>query len=276
MFREHDFTLPDGTRRATIAWTPQHPKGVGILLLHGYAEHARRYRNFGTRMSGEGWHVYAMDHAGHGKSPGTRGRVDSIETLALDARTYLHHLMHAHPDFRWFVFGHSMGGLVALHTVLPVQHAVAGLLLSGPLFRTPPTPGIVKALGRLVAAVAPALPAVPLDADAVSRDPDVVKRYKADPLNYTGKVRAGTGICFEDATRVVHGLFPEITLPLWIGAGGLDRLVPNDGARLLHERASSTDKTLKIYEGLYHEILNEPEGEVVLHDLVQWLKKRIA
>jgi acylglycerol lipase len=113
-----------------------------------------------------------------------------------------------------------------------------------------------------------------IDSTAVSRDPEVVRDYDADPLNHHGKLPART--VAELSTTV--GRFPEqvmrLTLPLLIMHGTADRLVPPAASDLVDARASSEDKTYLRYDGLYHEILNEPERERVVGDIADWLDER--
>jgi alpha-beta hydrolase superfamily lysophospholipase len=125
----------------------------------------------------------------------------------------------------------------------------------------------------LIAKVAPSLPVVPLDLDLISRDPDVVRIYKEDPLVYSDKVRARTAVELERLSLMLQSKLHQLTVPVWIGHGSLDRVTDPEGSKFLHQRAASTDKTLNMYHGLFHEILNEPEGQVVIHDMVLWLSK---
>ncbi len=272
MFRESTFQ-----NRATLKWTPQNPKNIGILLLHGYAEHARRYRTYGDRMAGEGYTVFAIEHIGHGKSNGRPGYVPSFDGMKQDALDYFDYIRKANPEFKWIVFGHSMGGLLACHIALDRQDQLSALMLSGPLLETPAgIPAVVKKIGRWMSKVLPTIPVIALETDALCREPDVIRRYLADPLVYNGKIRARTGIELEDAVFAMRKRFGDISVPLWVGHGTLDRLAMPAGSKHLFEACSSTDKEYKSYNGLYHEILNEPESEVVLHDMTYWLKKRFA
>lgn len=272
MFRESIFR-----NRATLVWEPREARKIGIMLLHGYAEHARRYRTFGDRLANDGYHVFAIEHIGHGKSDGRRAFIPDFKQVREETAAWFDLLRQNNPDFRWAVFGHSMGGLIASWLALDRGEQLSAVMLSGPLIEPPAgISEIVKKIARVLAKVVPALPAVAFDIDGLCRDPEVVRRYKADPLVYTGKIRVGTGIQLENA---IHELLPrmgEIRLPLWIGHGSLDRLAMPSGSLHLFQMASSTDKERKLYNGLYHEILNEPEGEVVLHDITYWLKKRLS
>jgi lysophospholipase len=125
-----------------------------------------------------------------------------------------------------------------------------------------------------LAAIVPSLPLIPIDFEALSRDPGVVKRYKEDPRVYSGKVKAGTAIALDEFTTYIQPRLHELELPFWAGHGTLDRVTDPAGTKLLLANASSADKTIKMYHGLFHELLNEPEQDIVIHDILHWLRKR--
>lgn len=277
IYKESVFVAKRGQKLATYYKVAANESSDAILLFHGYAEHVGRYRSFIDRLSRVGFHVFAIDHHGHGNSEGTFGLLKSFDTLVDDASEWFDSLKKQHPDFKWHVFGHSMGGGIALNFTLHHQSELQTMMLSGPLIMLPDgTPEIVKAIGRVVAAILPSVPIIPIDFDAISRDPDVVQRYKDDPRVYSGKVRARTAIEMDKFANRIQKRLSEITLPFWVGHGDLDRIVSPLGSKLLYDEASSTDKTMKLYNGLFHEILNEPESAVVTHDITLWLKKRVG
>lgn len=272
MFRESTFR-----NRATLVWEPREARKIGILLLHGYAEHARRYRTFGDRLANDGYHVFAIEHMGHGKSGGKRAFIPSFQQMRMETAEWFDLLRQNNPGFRWAIFGHSMGGLLGAWLAIDRRDDVSALMLSGPLIDPPAgISNLVKKIARVLAKVVPTLPAVSFDIDGLCRDPEVVRRYMADPLVYTGKIRVGTGIELENSMNELIPRLGELSVPLWIGHGSLDRLAMPSGSSTLLQMAASTDKERKLYNGLYHEILNEPEGEVVLHDITFWLKKRLS
>ncbi len=246
-----------------------------ILVIHGYAEYVDRYRSLFDRFSKEGYHVFAIDHYGHGRSEGTKGLIMDINHVLNDVSEWFDELKTQNQDFQWYIFGHSMGGGIALDLTLKHLEDVKALVLSGALIKLPDTvPGWMKVIGRIIAKVAPALPVVPIDIDLISRDPDVVRIYKEDPLVYSDKVRARTAVELERLTLILQSKLHQLTIPVWIGHGSLDRVTDPEGSKMLNQKAASPDKTLKIYHGLFHELLNEPEGQVVLHDIIHWLSKR--
>jgi alpha-beta hydrolase superfamily lysophospholipase len=168
-----------------------------------------------------------------------------------------------------------MGGNVALGYALLHQEDLAGLVLSGPAIaskKLPPAPAIplMMALSRVL----PNLPAITLDPDDISRDPAVVAAYRADPLVWHGKVK------LRIAAEQLRGMlsFPDrvgdLKLPLLVLHGTADRLTDPAGSRMLQQRAGSPDKTVRFYDGLSHEVYNEPERQRVLADLQAWLDER--
>ena len=184
-------------------------------------------------------------------------------------------LANEHPGVPVFVLGHSMGGCVALAYTIRHQDKLDGLVLSAPLAVLEAASAVERIAGRVLSVVAPKLGVYDIDSTAVSRDPQVVRDYDADPLNHHGKLPARTvaelsntvGDFYEDVVR--------LTLPMLLMHGTADRLVPPQASEMVNERASSEDKTIIRYEGLFHEILNEPERERVAGDVADWLDARV-
>jgi lysophospholipase len=175
-----------------------------------------------------------------------------------------------------FLLGHSMGGTVALAYALRHQDRLRGLILSGPLAALEAAPPHMRFAGRVLSVVAPRLPLIAIDATLISRDPAVVQAYESDPLVYHGKLPART---VAELARTIESLpqaVPAITVPTLIMYGTADGLCPPEGSLMLAERIGATDKTLLSYDGLYHEIFNEPEQHRVLDDLCAWLAARVV
>ena len=191
--------------------------------------------------------------------------------------THVDRVRARHPGKPLFLIGHSLGALIAARFLLDHQEAFAGAVLSGALVKVPDNISPVTVmLSRFLSSVVPKIGLVAVDAQGVSRDPAVVQAYIDDPLVYTGKTTARMGA---EILRAIQGTMDEadkITLPLLILHGSEDRLADPDGARMLHEAVGTVDKTLKIYDGLHHEIYNEPEHAHVLGDVEAWLAARLA
>jgi len=251
--------------------TAADPKAV-VLLAHGYAEHLGRYEHVAAALTKSGYAVFAVDHWGHGKSDGERGFVPAFSVYLDGLDALLAAAKSAFPSCRRFLVGHSMGGLVAANYLIARQSAFAGAVLSGASIKAVEEPSAaVLFIGRILSKLAPKAGLIGLDANLVSRDPAVVADYVADPLVYTGKISARLGAEMIDAMKNAEEKAPTLTLPLLFMHGGADGLTAPEGSKILHERAASRDKTLKIYDGFYHEIFNDPGKEGVIADMIAWL-----
>ena len=256
------------------AWLPEGEPRAVIVLAHGASEHGGRYAWTGEELTGRGYAVYAIDHRGHGRSAGDRAVIDRMRNAVEDLHTLVERAARAYPGRPLVLLGHSMGGAVALAYTAAHEDALDALVLSGALAVLEAASPVQRVVGRVLSAVAPSLGVVAIDSTAVSRDPDVVADYDADPLNYHGKLPART---VAELSRAIDG-FPEAVtrfrLPMLAMHGTADRLVPIAGSEMVIERAGSGDKTFKRYDGLYHEILNEPERQQVVDDIADWLDAR--
>ena len=258
------------------AWLPdagKEPRAV-VVLAHGASEHGGRYAWTGGELVKRGYALYAIDHRGHGKSGGKRALIDRMSNAVEDLHTLVEKAAGRHPDRPLVLLGHSMGGAVALSYTSAHQESLDALLLSGPLAALEAASPVQRAAGRVLSVVAPALGVVGIDSSAVSRDPAVVKDYDEDPLNYHGKLPARTVAELSSAIDSFPDSVTKFTLPMLVMHGTADRLVPIAGAEMVVERAGSEDKKFIRYDGLFHEILNEPERDRVLKDIADWLDER--
>ncbi|MDY7042092.1 MAG: alpha/beta hydrolase [Chloroflexota bacterium] len=258
-------------------WRPEGESRAVLLLVHGYAEHSGRYAHVADYFVGEGYTVYALDHRGHGKSAGRRGYFRRFRLLIEDLDTFFELVRGREAGRRVFLVGHSMGGLlVAAYNVRYPQKA-SGLVLSGAGVRVgEDVSSLLRTLSGILSALLPSMGVTQLAAETISRDPEVVARYDSDPLNYRGKVSARVGAEMLKASRWVMREAHAITRPALIMHGTEDGLANPEGSRELYEAISSGDKKLKLWDGLYHEIFNEPEKEQVLAFMRDWLAERTS
>ncbi|MFY2790069.1 alpha/beta hydrolase [Rhodococcus sp. KRD162] len=273
---ESSFTGVDGTRIVYDVWTPEGTLTGVVVLAHGLAEHAGRYRHVVDKLGSLGLVVYAPDHRGHGRSSGKRVAVKKWSDFTDDLHTLFGIAAREHPNSRTFLLGHSMGGAIALSYALDHQVDLDGLMLSGPA--VVPSIGQPKALvavGKILGRFVPSAPVLKLDPNLVSRDRDVVEAYVADPLGYHGSVSAGLAAALLGAGDSFPARLPSLTIPILLQHGTADRLADVSGSELIAELAGSEDLTLKTYDGLFHEVFNEPEKDRVLGDLVDWLRPRV-
>jgi acylglycerol lipase len=270
---EGNFTGRGGPEIHWQAWLPENAARAAVVIAHGAAEHSGRYAPLAAHLVDAGYAVYAIDHRGHGRSSGPRTVIDDAGAALAD----LDHLVQLAAPQKPFLLGHSMGGCLALAYALEDQTRIAGLILSGPLIALK---GLrpIRAITRVLAAVAPGLGVYKVSAKAISRDPDEVRRYEEDPLVDRGKLPVRTVAEFAGMIATFKPRASSLTLPLLILQGGADRIVPPAGAKQLSRRAGSPDKTLRLYAGLYHEIFNEqePDRTAVLDDLTSWLDAHAA
>jgi lysophospholipase len=192
-----------------------------------------------------------------------------------DVDTLVDRTVAAQPGLPVFMLGHSMGGLIALRYAMAHQERLAGLILSAALAAVESVPKPLELLGRALSVVAPRVPLIAIDATQVSRDPAVVEAYRSDPLVHHGKLPARTAAQLADAVEGFPATVSAITVPALILYGTADGLCPPAGSEMLAQRLGSADLTVRAYDGLFHEILNEPERDAVLDDIVAWLDARV-
>lgn len=255
------------------AWLPDGKVKAVFLIIHGLGEHSGRYGNLVDYFVPQGYALYGFDNLGHGKSGGEREVIHRFEDFTENITIFVNMIKAEQPDMPIFIYGHSMGGLIVTWYLIDNQQKFTAAIISAPLIRVPSniTPMTIT-VGKILSTLAPKAGIISLDATGVSRDPEVVKAYINDPLVFHGKTSARLSAEMLRAMMRVTAESDKITLPFIVIQGSGDKLVdPGDG-QLLYKKASSKDKTIKIYEGLYHEVHNEPERLDVFRDLGHWLK----
>lgn len=266
------FKTADGMTIHTEAWLPDgDPKAV-VLLVHGLAEYAGRYMHVAERMNAAGYAVYGIDHRGHGHSDGVRAYFDDFNHVVDDLKTYFEQVKAANPGKKIFVYGHSLGSLMALTFIFGHQRELAGAIISGtPLEVEAFQPKLLVQAGNLLNTILPKLPVTPLPAAGLSHDPAVVQKYDNDPLVHRGNVRVRIGYYIIHISRAIKARLGDLTLPLLIVHGVDDPICPNLGSITLQSGAGSSDKKLKMYDNMFHEIHNEVEKDKVIADFIAWL-----
>jgi len=258
------------------AWLPEGDVKAVLFVVHGLGEHSGRYMNVVNHFVPLGYAVYGLDHIGHGKSEGAREWVERFEDYTDTLAIYYKMVKGWQPGKPIFLLGHSMGGLIASHYLLDYQADFKGAVISAPAIKI--SDSISKTtitMGKILSKVAPKMGLLALDANGVSRDPEVVRAYVNDPLVFHGKTPARLAAEMLKAMQRVTTEVGTITLSFITIQGGEDKLVDPGGTQMLYDRASSKDKTIKVYEGLYHEVFNEPERAQVLKDVETWLEAHV-
>lgn len=266
------FSTPDGRTLFERHWLPEGSPRADVVIVHGYAEHSGRYEHVGTQLAERGYAVHAFDLRGHGQSGGRRVFVRSADEYLDDLDAFLARSRDGNRPL--FLLGHSMGGTIVTLEAITRAPVIDGLILSGPALTANDASPLLARIVRLLGRFLPRLRLRKLDASAVSRDPAVVAAYESDPLVDRGKMYVGLAAAMMRAMRTIDRDVSRLRLPLLVMQGTKDKLADPQGSRSLHDRASSPDKTLHLYAGLYHEIFNEPEQAEVLGDLLAWLDAR--
>jgi len=274
--RQRDLQMP-GCGEVELkarAWLPDGEPRTLVVVSHGLGEHSGRYQGLAERLVAAGCAVYAVDHRAHGRSGGSaRANIDRFDFLASDLGTFTGRAQREHPDVPTVLFGHSMGGLVALECALRNPDVLVGLVLSGPALATGETVSSLKrAVGQLLTRIAPNAGMLTIEPSAVSRDPAVVRAYQQDPLVFHGSVPARTAVELLQAMSAVAARAHRLRLPVLVQHGSADRLVPLAAVQPVYQQLGDPKRrTLRSYPDLYHEVYNEPEREQVIGDLLGWI-----
>ncbi|MBA2473612.1 MAG: alpha/beta hydrolase [Pseudonocardiales bacterium] len=268
------------------AWLPADQARALVIIVHGIHEHSSRYAHVGTRLADANFAAYAADHRGHGRSGGRRANIERMTSIIEDLSSFVLFAAQRHPGLPVFMVGHSLGGLIALHYVTEphvtepratqARVLLDGLVVSGPAVEVTAGSALQRRLAGLLSALVPNLGVAAIGAEQkISRDPEVVRAYREDPLVYRGKIKARTGA---EVLATMEGLparLPRLTMPLLLLHGTDDQICALTGSAMVHDTVSSPDKTLRRYQGLYHEVFNEPEREQILTDLLCWLDQHL-
>jgi acylglycerol lipase len=260
----------DGAKLFVQTWHPiESPRAV-MVIVHGLKDHGSRYGEFAASLVANGVAVYAPDLRGHGHSDGVRVYVESFDQYLEDLGALLQFVRAREPDKPIFLFGHSMGGAIVTLYAIREKPRLAGLILSGAALRADVS-GFKRFGTSLVTALSPKAGVFQLDLHDFSRDPTVVAEGFKDPLVYQEAAPARTAKELLHAIDEIDAHMEDVTVPLLILHGAADRVTPPDGSKELYARARSVDKSLKVYDGLFHDLLHEPERAKVTSDIVTFV-----
>lgn len=258
------------------SWTGDDPERL-LLLVHGFAEHSGRYEHVGRWFAERGAVVHAYDHRGHGRSHGPRNDVRSFDDYLDDLGSLLEIVQREHPGLPLTLVGHSMGGLISTAFVRERKPEIHSLVTSGPALELAET--LRGGRGRLLRALALLAPGlrIPagLPAAALSRDPEVVRRYEEDPLVDTRLTPRLATAMMRAIARTAGGGY-GVEVPVLMLHGGDDPLCPASGSESFFASLppdSAPPNEIRIYPGLRHEIFNEPEQESIFEDVLGWLER---
>lgn len=266
------FPVSGGVSLFKQCWKPAEAAKAAIIIVHGHGEHSTRYDHIAERLNNERYSVFTYDQRGHGHSPGKPGYINTFKVLVDDLSVFVDQVRTQLDGSPLFLFGHSMGGLVLASYVLKYQPEVAGLIFSSSALKVgDDVAPIAQKLSGVLSTLTPWLPVHHVEPDAISRDSKEVEKYVNDPLVYHGKILARTGAELMNAMNDVQAHLNDLRLPFIALHGTGDLIVEPAGTKILYENAGSTDKTLKLYEGGYHEVFHDHDREQFLQDVIDWL-----
>ena len=269
------FQTGDKIQLNTKLWSAQKNTKAVIIIVHGLAEHINRYDHVGNFFSSYGYTVEGYDLRGHGNSDGKKAYMNSIFDHVSDLKNFVSHIKDKYPEKKVFILGHSMGGEIACLYSIKYQKETSGLILTGAVIKiSDDISPLLQKLSGLIAAILPNLPTTKIDSSGISQDKKIVESYNNDPLVYRGGTLARTGSEIINGTKYINKNMKHIISPILILHGTLDRLADPNGSSMLYNRIMSKDKKIKLYENYYHEILNEPGKDKVMHDILDWITKR--
>ncbi len=252
------------------SWRPAaKPRGV-VVVVPGFNAHSGYYSWVAEQLTAKGLAVYAVDLRGRGKSDGERYYVDSFAEYAGDVTGMVAVAKSKEPGLPVFVLGHSAGGVVSCLYALEHQAEIAGLICESFAFQVP-APDFALAVLKGLSHIAPHAHVLHLKNEDFSRDPAAVARMNADPLIANETQPTKTVAEMVRADERLKKEFPLITLPLLILHGTADKATKPSGSKLFHETAGSKDKTLKLYDGAFHDLLNDTDKQTVMGDIQRWL-----
>ncbi len=270
-----DWTSNDGIDIHGYHGTSANPKAV-LAVVHGIGEHSERYKHLGEFMTEHGYAFAAFDHRGHGLSKGKRGHTPSYKTLSDDVGQFLDKIRAFYPGKPIFLYGHSMGGNIVLDYYTRHNDAqLQGIVTTGAFIKLAFEPSaFMVGLGRFMRNILPGFTqSNQLVLEHISRSPEVVEAYKNDPLVHN-KLTASLGIGMIEAAKKLYSYKGETKIPMLIMHGGADKLTSPKGSKQFAKNMTG-DVTYKEWDGLFHEIHNEPEKQEVFDYLLQWLETRV-
>jgi alpha-beta hydrolase superfamily lysophospholipase len=274
---EGRFAAHGGPELYYQSWTPQEAPTRGVVVIvHGVGEHSSAYRNVVERLAPAGFTLYGFDLRGHGRSPGQRAFINSWDDYRQDLRAFMRFVQAQQPSQPLFLLGHSMGGIIVLDYTLRYPEDLRGVIAIAPAIGQIGISPVLMTIARFLSRVRPTFSMKSgLDAAAISRDPQVVAAYKADPLVHdVGTARLAAEV--ERTVAWIQAHAADLRVPLLIQHGQADRIAQPDGSRRFIDNVTEPDKELHEYPGAFHQVHNDLGHEAAIADLLAWLERHLA
>ncbi len=265
----------DGVRIHVRAFPPVGRARAAVVICHGVNSHGGQYLWAGAQFAAAGFAALALDLRGRGQSEGARYYVDDVAQYVADVAAVIRLAKSRYPGLPVFLLGHSAGGVVSSTYALDHQAEIAGLVCESFAFKVP-APGAVLAIVKGLSRLAPRLPVLKLKNEDFSRDPIAVRILNSDPLTLNEVQPAKTVAALVRANDRLRREFPRITLPVFILHGTADKATLPSGSQFFFDTAGSKDKTLKLYDGHFHDLLNDVGKDGVMADIRAWIEARLG
>jgi alpha-beta hydrolase superfamily lysophospholipase len=256
------------------SWLPQGPPRAVVAICHGVKSHGGYYQWAGEQLVARGLAVYALDLHGRGKSEGERFYLEKFADYLEDVDTLIGLARSRHRHLPVFLLGHSAGGVISSVYTLEHQAELAGLICESFAFEVY-APDFALTIVKGLSHIAPHLQVLNLKTEDFSRDPAAVQAMLDDPLIANEVQPSSTVAELVRADERLRREFPLITLPVLILHGTADKVTRPSGSQLFYDTAGSADKTLKLYEGHAHDLLNDIDREKVMADIAGWIAARL-
>jgi acylglycerol lipase len=271
---EHWLEGKGGLRIFLRHWPVEQPR-ASLVICHGVNSHSGQYLRAAETFTGHGFAVTAPDLRGRGRSEGERFYTESVDDYVSDLSQAIEWTRARHPDRPVYLLGHSAGGVTAVSYALDYQDRIEGLICESFAFRVF-APDIALGLLKGASHIAPHLLVLKLRMEDFSRDPEWVAHLLADPLTKDEVQPVQTVAALARAGDRFELEFGSITLPLLILHGTADKATRPDGSQEFFDQAGSADRQLILYDGHYHDLLNDIGRERVMEDIVGWIEHRLA
>jgi acylglycerol lipase len=257
------------------SWHPETQKARAVVVIaHGFNSHSGYYGWVAEQLVAAGFAVYALDHRGRGKSDGERYFVDQVSDYVDDLATFIANAKAREPGLPVFLLGHSAGGVISCTYALDRQSELAGLICESFAFQVY-APDFALAVLKGISHLAPHAHVLRLPIADFSRDPSVVEAMTKDPFVMNEVQPTKTVAEMVRADERLKQEFPRLMLPVFILHGTADKVTKPGGSQFFYDTVGSVDKTLKLYDGHAHDLLNDLGKEIVMRDIQSWLDERI-
>jgi alpha-beta hydrolase superfamily lysophospholipase len=271
---EEKFEGTGGVKIFARTWRPSGKARAVVVICHGVNSHSGQYSWAAEQFVASALAVYALDLRGRGNSDGARFYVENVADYVSDLAALVKLAKSREPGLPVFLLGHSAGGVVSCVYALEHQAELTGLICESFAFKVP-APDFALAIIKGLSHVAPRLPVLKLKNEDFSRDPKAVRALNDDPLIANEVQPASTVAALVRADERLKREFPRITLPVFILHGTVDKATVPSGSQFFYDTVGSKDKTLKLYDGHFHDLLNDLDKEAVMADVKGWIDTRL-